>query len=265
MIPFETDVVSPPSDVGVMDQHVRVDGLYPQISSAWGVEARGDCWGATRAWSPNSNHNLLNNLLLEIAASEQPPRQIRTHAATAMITKTVDLQVISSVSEMSRIRGSSSVTTDDIYYATTRSQGQDLPTFTDNMELRTDLYDSAQLPPLTDLPLELQLRYLEVAYAFTDNPLQSSGFLEAHPRIVDLLYAAVQPLRRTFPESRFTVRIDGVPNPGIEESPEALLVTIWTKKDPIEAWTLLHGFYDDWWVECCPFADGKLLFDVGFE
>jgi hypothetical protein len=119
-------------------------------------------------------------------------------------------------------------------------------------------------PRLTDMPLSMQIKYLEVAYAFAGRP-ETKSFIETHQHIVRLLYAAVPPLRKAFPGSRFTLRVDGVPNPGIEQSPEALLVTIWTKVDPAEALACLHGFYTSWWLECQSFARGQLCFDVGFE
>jgi hypothetical protein len=91
------------------------------------------------------------------------------------------------------------------------------------------------------------------------------AFLQAHPEIVRLLYAAVRPLRSAFPGAHFGIGIDGVPNPGEDGSPEALLVTIWTQVDPQEAMDSLHRFYTSWWLDCQAAARGLLCFDVGFE
>jgi len=123
--------------------------------------------------------------------------------------------------------------------------------------------NSTLRPRVTDIPLSLQINYLQVAYAAAGKP-ETRAFIEAHPHLVSLLYAAIQPLRTAFPGSRFTVRIDGVPNPGMEESPEALLVTIWTKADPVDALACLHNFNRSWWLECQSVARGQLCFDVGF-
>lgn len=119
------------------------------------------------------------------------------------------------------------------------------------------------MPPLTETPLQLKLKDLDAAYTCIDEH-KAKVYLEAHPQLVGMLAGAIRPLRRAFPGSRFMVGIDGVPSPGLEESPEALRVTIWTSSDPHDAWERQQRFYEDWWIQHYADSDGRLSFDVAF-
>ncbi len=261
---FETGIVYSPSDTAATGQHQLPAAPYGEITSPWGAKTGQDYWSATGSLPTSSNDKALKNLLLRIAAPGHPVFRIHDHEASVLTTAGTATQVSPPASNALLVGGSSSVTTGDIYYGNIILKQQTLSTFIYHRDLEADLLDSALLPPLTEMPLQLKLRYLDLAYT-SINEHQSKGFLEAHPHLIDLLYAAVQPLRNAFPGSHFTLRVDGVPNPGLEENPEALLVAIWTKEDPPKALGRLFSFYKDWWLECHSAARGQLYFDVGFE
>ena len=105
---------------------------------------------------------------------------------------------------------------------------------------------------------------IAAAYTVTDEHMTAT-FLATHPELIDLLNGALEPLRRAFPQSHFTVRVDEGSSPPTEGRQEILLVIIWTKEEPMEVLDCLNSFYDDWWIAHYAAAGGRLRFDVGFE
>ena len=114
--------------------------------------------------------------------------------------------------------------------------------------------------PLSSLALteDEYIDELRQLYLFTDDR-EVSTFLKRRPHLMDLLFEALVPIRRSFPayeQRHLKIHVDP------ESGQRSLFVLIVTSEQTAAALARLENLDQDWWLEALPRAKGEMVISL---